>query len=66
MDAFEGLADGMAHATSMDAATVAKPACETFLSMDITSSGEWRVASGEWRVASGAWRIAVVAAGHGR
>ncbi len=44
MDAFDGLAGGMAHAASMDTAMVAKLACETFLSMDITSSDARRVA----------------------
>ena len=33
-----GLAGGVAHAASMDTAMVAKLACETFLSMDMTSN----------------------------
>ncbi|MCX4176050.1 MULTISPECIES: hypothetical protein [Paraburkholderia] len=44
MDALGGLAGGIAHAASMDTAMVAKLACETFLSMDITSNETRRMA----------------------
>lgn len=44
MDALGGLAGGVAHAASRDTAMVAKLACETFLSMDMTSSDTRRMA----------------------
>jgi hypothetical protein len=38
MDALGGLAGGVAHAANRDTAMLAKLACETFLSMDMTSN----------------------------
>ncbi|SFU18555.1 hypothetical protein SAMN05192563_1013175 [Paraburkholderia aspalathi] len=44
MDVLGGFAGGVAHAASRDTAMVAKPACETFLSMDIPLNETRRMA----------------------